>query len=253
MNLSNDSTKVKVGKDRDRVIGSGWNPLDPTIVELTSETDRDDRRLRLAFLLAAIVHLVIFAVKWPASAEPPREVGGGQKVFVLNQPRFEKPKPKPKAAQPIEVQKPKARKIPVPDPTPDDPEPIREIEIESLPEVSDVVADAGAVFGIPDGPPFAGAGVMNVGGDVLPPVKVYEPRPRYPEDARRARLEGVVVLETIIDTDGNVDNVRVLKGLGHGLSEAAVEAVKTWKFKPATRLGEPVAVRFILTVQFGIQ
>lgn len=251
MNLSNDTTKVRVGKDRDRAIGSGWNPLDPTIVELTSETDRDDRRLRLAFLLAAIVHLVIFAVRWPASAEPPRDVGGGQKVFVLNQPRFEKPKPK--AAQPIEVQKPKAKRIPVPDPTPDDPEPIREIEIESLPEVSDVVADAGAVFGIPEGPPFAGAGVLNVGGDVLPPVKIHFPQPRYTEEARRARLEGVVVLETVIDVEGKVDNVRILKGLGHGLSEAAVEGVRNWRFKPATRNGEPVPVRFILTVTFGIQ
>lgn len=252
MSVYRDSgPRVRVGKEGDRALGSGWNPLDPMIVELASKGDRDDRRLRLAIVLAVVIHLIFFAIHWPARAEPPRELASGQKVFVMHQPRFEKPKPK--AAQPIELPRPQARKIPVPDPTPDDPEPIRDIEVESLERVADIVAEAGDVFGIPDAPPSGIPGVLSVGGDVLKPEQIYAPRPRYPEDARKARLEGVVVLETIVDAEGNVADVKVLKGLAYGLTESAVEAVKEWKFKPATRLGVPVPVRFVLTVQFSIQ
>ena len=73
------------------------------------------------------------------------------------------------------------------------------------------------------------------------------------EAARRARITGVVIVETIIDKQGNVDNVRVLKALPMGLDNAAVEAVKKWKFKPATLNGRPVNVYFVLTVNFQLQ
>jgi len=59
--------------------------------------------------------------------------------------------------------------------------------------------------------------------------------------------------EAIIDTGGNVTNVRVLKGLPMGLDRAAVEAVQKWKFKPATLEGRPVKVYYVLTVNFQVQ
>ena len=77
--------------------------------------------------------------------------------------------------------------------------------------------------------------------------------PQYTEVARKAREAGVVIVEAIIDKNGNVDKVKVLKGLPMGLSEAAEDAVKRWKFKPGTLNGEPVDVIFNLTVNFTLQ
>src|SRR5262249_447480 len=76
---------------------------------------------------------------------------------------------------------------------------------------------------------------------------------KYSEMARHAKTTGVVVVEAIIDKNGNVDQVKVIKGLPMGLSDAAEEAVRQWKFKPATLNGEPVDVIFNLTVNFTLQ
>jgi protein TonB len=93
---------------------------------------------------------------------------------------------------------------------------------------------------------------MRVGGDVNPPVAVKRVDPIYPDVARKARIEGMVILETIIDRDGNVTDVRVLKGLPLGLDQSAVDAVKRWKFKPGTLNGQAVPVIFTLTVNFTL-
>src|SRR5258706_410502 len=74
-------------------------------------------------------------------------------------------------------------------------------------------------------------GPLRVGGDVKAPEAIRRTEPRYTETARKAHLAGVVVVEAIIDKNGNVDRVKVLKGLDLGLTEQAVEAVKQWKFR----------------------
>lgn len=70
----------------------------------------------------------------------------------------------------------------------------------------------------------------------------------YPEMAKKAGIEGIVIVEAVIDRKGNVKSVRVLKPLPMGLDEAAVTAIKQWKFKPATLDGKPVEVFFNLSV-----
>ena len=107
-------------------------------------------------------------------------------------------------------------------------------------------ATAVALFGAAEGPPY------RVGGEVVPPRKISGDQPVYTEAARRARIQGVAILEALIDERGEVTSARVLKGLPMGLDDAAVDAVKTWKFTPAMRRGEPVAVYFILTVDFRL-
>jgi TonB family protein len=92
----------------------------------------------------------------------------------------------------------------------------------------------------------------RVGEGVTRPEKISGSPPAYTELARRARVTGVVILEAIIDEQGNVTNVNVLKGLPMGLDRAAVEAVQTWKFKPATFEGRPVKVYYTLTVNFQV-
>jgi TonB family protein len=84
---------------------------------------------------------------------------------------------------------------------------------------------------------------------VTPPVPTYQPQPPYTPQARQAKIGGTVVLMIKIDEQGNVTEAsETSKPLGEGLDEKAIEAVKKWKFKPATRYGVPVTVR--ATVEF---
>jgi len=99
----------------------------------------------------------------------------------------------------------------------------------------------------PSGPPY------RVDGErVKAPRLLESPFPEYTPEAKEARLQGVVVLAATIDRTGRVTAVEVLKGLPLGLSEAAVEAVRGWRFAPATRDGEAVDVIYHLTVNFRL-
>jgi protein TonB len=202
------------------------------------EYEEDRKRVRMAVIGAVILHIVFFA---EAREEKKK------KVYVVKQVRFKPPPPK----QQQEIPKPKAKKVPIPDPTPDEPEPIRLPE-EIEPEVE--MPETDVIFGIPEGPPpDEPTGPIRVGGDVKPPDKVFFPSPQYTEIARKARIQGVVIVEAIIDKSGSVTNVKVLKGLPMGLDQAAVDAVSRWTFKPATLNGKPVAVIYNLTVNFQLQ
>ncbi len=95
-------------------------------------------------------------------------------------------------------------------------------------------------------------GPMSVSGNVVAPVKVFAPQPQYTEEARRARIQGVVIVQAIIDCRGFVTEVSVLKGLPLGLSEAVVSAISQWRFEPATLDGRPISVYYNLTVNFRL-
>ena len=95
-------------------------------------------------------------------------------------------------------------------------------------------------------------GPVYVTGDVVGPVKIHEVRPQYTAIARRAGVEGAVILQVEIDREGNVADVTVLKPLRMGLSNAAAEAVKKWKYRPATLNGKPIAVYLNVSVQFTL-
>jgi len=96
------------------------------------------------------------------------------------------------------------------------------------------------------GPPY------RVGGEISRPEILSSTHPVYTELARRARVTGTVIVEAVIDEQGNVTDIRVLKGLPMGLDRAAVEAIKEWRFKPATLQGKPVSVYYVLTVNFQV-
>ncbi len=106
--------------------------------------------------------------------------------------------------------------------------------------------------GAKEAPAEPPAGPVRVGGDVKAPVVVSRVEPKYTETARKGRLTGVVIVEAIIDKNGNVDQVKVIKGLPMGLSEEAERAVRQWHFKPGTMNGQPVDVIFNLTVNFKL-
>lgn len=94
------------------------------------------------------------------------------------------------------------------------------------------------------------AAPMRVEGDVRRPEILRQVKPEYVEKARRARTTGTVVVEAIIDDEGCVRNVRPLKELPDGLTEAAMTAIRQWVFSPATLEGRPVKVYYVLTVNF---
>lgn len=212
-----------------------------------AEESQDRKTMRIAFIAAFVLHAILLVITFPelykAQAGPEKK----QKVYVVQQVKFKPPPPK----QEQQIPQQKAKKVPIPDPTPDEPEPIREIE-EEQPEID--LPDTDIIFDIPAGPPpTEPEGPIMVGGDVLPPEKVSAPEPQYTEIARKARIQGVVIVQAIIDKSGTVTNVKVLKGLPMGLDQSAVDAIKRWKFKPATLNGKPVAVYYNLTVNFRLQ
>lgn len=97
-----------------------------------------------------------------------------------------------------------------------------------------------------------GGGPFSVGGNVSAPIPIYQPDPPYSEEARKAKYQGTVVLSIIVDAQGDVHNVQVVKPLGLGLDEKAVGSVTTWKFKPAMRNGTPVPVQMLVEVTFRL-
>jgi metallo-beta-lactamase class B len=91
--------------------------------------------------------------------------------------------------------------------------------------------------------------ILRVGGAVSRPERISSVPVKYPEAAAKARINGVVIVEAVIDEQGNVASTKILKGLPMGLDKAAQDAVRQWKFKPAMAYGKPVKVYFSLTVE----
>ncbi len=98
-----------------------------------------------------------------------------------------------------------------------------------------------------------GIGPYQIGSGVTQPVPIFQPLPVYTDEARRNRVEGIVLLDVVIRADGRVDNARVLRGLGYGLDESAIQTVITkWKFRPGTLQGRPVDVQASIEVRFRL-
>lgn len=96
-------------------------------------------------------------------------------------------------------------------------------------------------------------GPRFVVGDVVPPRRIEGPAPQYTPVARTARIQGVVIVQALIGVDGRIHELKVLKGLPMGLSEAAAEAIREWRFEPARdESGNPVDVYYNLTVNFRL-
>ena len=166
------------------------------------------------------------------------------------------------------VRQPDADRIPdtpPADPGPETPGPVSE-------DASPFGSQGGVTGGLPGGEtggvPNSGGGIgfsgpivapesrneiLRFDGSMTRPVPLSGRQPRYTELARRAGTQGVVILEAVIDKQGRVTNVRVLKRLGMGLDDEALAAVKGWTFEPARIGKQPVAVYYTLTVNFQIQ
>lgn len=106
----------------------------------------------------------------------------------------------------------------------------------------------------------SGTGPGNGGGEpvyvnakgMTPPEPVFRADAEYTDEARKAELSGKVVLSLIVETNGTASDIEVTKALGMGLEQKAIEAVRQWKFKPATIAGKPVRARVNVEVAFRL-
>jgi TonB family protein len=94
--------------------------------------------------------------------------------------------------------------------------------------------------------------VMHIGGKIQKPAVIYMPMAQFSEQARAAHFSGQVLIYLLVDKNGKPQHIRVVKGVGMGLDQNAVEAVRKYKFKPATLNGEPVTVDLYVNVNFQI-
>ena len=97
-----------------------------------------------------------------------------------------------------------------------------------------------------------GGGVFRAGGGVSAPQLIYRVEPEYTEEARKAKYQGTVMIYCVVDIHGAVRDIRVIRSLGLGLDEKAVEAVLQWKFKPGMKDGRPVPVSAQIEVTFRL-
>lgn len=113
----------------------------------------------------------------------------------------------------------------------------------------------GGGAGVGVGPGFdrgLGGGLLSRRSGVVAPRAIYDPEPEYSEEARKVKQQGTVILSLVVDQQGRARDIRLVRSLGMGLDEKAVEAVKKWKFSPGMKDGIPVAMQVNVEVNFRL-
>lgn len=138
---------------------------------------------------------------------------------------------------------------------------------ETAPDGPDIPGDGtpgdpdGSTTGIPGGTGdgFGGQGVehgvdpLELTGDMVRPLLLVKVEPSYPQVARRAGLRGRVTLRAVVAEDGSVESVEVIASTNPLFSDAAVDAVRKWRYRPASMGGRPVRVTFSVVVDFLVR
>jgi protein TonB len=217
--------------------------------------------------VSIVIHLVglilVVVVPLLTSAELPEPAAAVKAFFVEPQaappPPPPPPPPAPKPVQqvrPVQQVEPQPDKFTAPVDTPD----------QIKPESIDLGVEGGTpggveggvpggvvggvVGGLPDAPPPPTQAV-RVGGQIKEPKKVHNVNPAYPDIAKQARVQGIVILECTISPQGKVTDVKVLRGIPL-LDQAAIDAVKQWTYTPTLLNGVPVPVIMTVTVNFKL-
>jgi protein TonB len=109
----------------------------------------------------------------------------------------------------------------------------------------------GIVGGLPPAPTPPPVQAVRVGGNIKEPTKIKNVSPIYPDIAKQARVQGIVILECTISPQGRVTDVKVLRGIPL-LDQAGIDAVKQWQYTPTLLNGVPVPVIMTVTVNFRL-
>ena len=222
------------------------------VMQMAFEDAGDEKYMRIGLCIA--LYMVLLLIWMPGFSfdgkvfEASTDVQQPQKRKVL------KPPPE-KPIERVQTKEKKAKKMPMPDMTPDEPEPV--VEPDPPPEPEVLPTDDWEI-GIPDGPPQQATDTIARVGEVgvEPPVFTKKAIPKYPERAVKIKLQGYVILEAILRKDGNVDDIKVLRGLGKGkfgFEEEAIKALQRWQFLPGKVNGKPADVRMTLKIDFVLQ
>jgi protein TonB len=183
---------------------------------------------------------------------PPRTT-----TFVVVTPELPTVPPPPAPRRPSSTPPVPTNAAPIVEPPEIRPEPI--LAVNDTPVDGELIVGVGDVPGAlvsaepvapPPRPALAPAPV-RIGGEIRPPQKIHHVVPEYPAIARSAQVSGIVILEAVIAEDGTVRDVKVLRSV-RLLDDAAVDAVRQWRFTPTLLNGEPVPVVMAVTVAFNL-
>jgi TonB family protein len=183
-----------------------------------------------------IVALIIFLLIAGGGAVGYLYFFGTEKTTPKEHNDFPPPPPKP-----VE----KGEEVPMPDAGSSQPQQ-QEKEITTPAPKEEIITPAPKNEDTSDNP-------MRITADVVQPVLIHKVNPEYPEIARKARIQGVVIMEAVITKEGTIEDVKVLRGVHKILDQAAVNSVKQWRYKPATLNGQPVKVYSTVTVKFTLK
>ena len=206
------------------------------------------RRFKWAAVCAMLSHFALFLVIIPMDTRAILPAVRNQATVIK---RYKPPDPQ-RPDKP--VRRGRVRAVPIPDPTPGGPEPIVIDNAENFVEFAPVNTDW--VTYLPEGAPvpedLSGAYEMGTAG-LTPPEVLQQVQPRYDRSSARRGVQGAVDIEVVIDESGAVGFARIINGLSdEELDRLALEAVRQWRFRPATLGNDPVSVRAVVTVNFRI-
>ncbi len=214
----------------------------------------EGRNLRTFLVIAALVHLALLATTVPNiyTQETAPEEKDPPAIVVYPLP------PRPPTPPKTEIPKKATERVPWPEVLAAPPDVIIE---DSPPDLVDNLALSFhdmPIVAPPSPPPLAApepevSGPLQAGSQIERPERIHMVQPRFTPTARRAGIQGTVILDAIIDREGRVRDVRVRKGLPLGLDEEALRAVRQWRYEPSTLDGRPVEVALTVTVRFGIR
>jgi TonB family protein len=230
----------------------GWNPDAGRALERLTQPATQPAsqwmRLGMTGTILATTVFVLVMLPWQ-KLWTPEPVATPQTTVAAGQDPVPPPAPSPaQSPAPPQTETVKAEEKPVPEAKPQD-------ALLDLPErEEDLLAYLQALAekrGIatqqaPQAPP---AGVVGV----TPPEIAHQVLPEYSDEARKAKITGSVEVLILVRTDGTVQFEKVLKSLGYGLDEKAIEAIKQWRFKPGTKDGKPVDVMISVSLNFGLK
>ena len=235
-------------------------PLDRLI---ESRRDRGSAGFARFLPAALVIHGVVVcamlvqgAHRAPPAPTPPLKVTFEEPLLPTPPPPAApalKPAASPPSSRPPAPETPQVVEPVIPE-QPTDPE---ESTQENPGEAADPAGVAGGqpggvIEGMPS-PATTRLGPLRIGGDVTAPELIRQVDPEYPALARRAHVVGEVFLEAVIRRDGTVGQIRVVQGLRMGCTEAAVDALKRWRFRPGMQRGVPVDVIMELKVTFRLE
>lgn len=246
-------------------------------MNIFGEKYEGNKPLKVASVAALFFHFLLFWLAFPFLTDqvfiPSRDVLVLKQLALPSRPAGGSPQ-QAQAVQPRETT-PRLNPVlvPIPDPTPFEPEPMDRPERMDTPSVLDEIStdlnigDISAPGGRGQGgsgsgsgnssgsgnAAGAGDGIYSLGSGVTNPVLLVKTIPSYTDDAVKAKVQGIVLLRAVIRKDGSVTDLEILRGLGYGLDEKAIEEIATkWKFRPGTLKGRPVNVLATIEVMFNL-